>query len=257
MLRALLERDLTPDLVLGTSVGALNGAMVARDPSKSVVDTLVDLWQRTSESGEVYGDKALRTVRRAMTHRTHLYSSRPLEKRLTDEFGDTLLEDLPVRFQVCAASIERAAEHWFTTGSVVDAVMASAAVPGLFPPQEIDGEHYLDGGIVNSIPLGRAVSLGATRVFVLHVGRIDRPLAVPTKPWEVARVSFEIARRHRFHRELSEVPDGVEAHVLPAAGTSSRDDSPLAFRDFSSVLDRIEATYDACQRYLDEAGVEA
>ena len=85
--------------------------------------------------------------------------------------------------------------------------MASAAVPGLLPPAEVDGEHFLDGGIVNSIPLGRAIALGADRVFVLQVGRIDRPLKPPQRPWEVARVSFEIARRHRFARELAEVPD--------------------------------------------------
>jgi NTE family protein len=96
-------------------------------------------------------------------------------------------------------------------------------VPGLLPPARVGGEHYLDGGIVNSVPLGRAVELGATRVFVLQVGRLDRPLSVPRRPWEVARVSFEIARRHRFVRELEELPGGVEAHVLPAAG-SARDD---------------------------------
>lgn len=257
MLRALLERGITPDLVLGTSVGALNGAMVARDPSEDVVERMVELWRRAGEGREVYGDRPLRTVRRAVVRRTHLYSSRPLQDRLTEEFGDLTFEDLPVDLQVCAASIERAAEHWFTSGPVVTAVMASAAVPGLFPPQRIGDEHYLDGGIVNSIPLGRAVALGATRVFVLQVGRIDRPLTVPTKPWEVARVSFEVARRHRFHRELDEVPDHVEAHVLPTAGTSARDDSPLAFRDFSTVLDRIAASYDASRRYLDRAGVHS
>ena len=142
-----------------------------------------------------------------------------------EEFGDTRFEDLPVTFGVCAASIERAAEHWFTSGPIVPAILASAAVPGLLPPAEVDGEHFLDGGLVNSIPVGRAVELGATRIFVLQVGRIDRPLKVPTRPWEVARVSFEVARRHRFMRDMATIPEGVEAHVLPAAGTSSRDDS--------------------------------
>jgi NTE family protein len=154
---------------------------------------------------------------------------------------------------VCAASIERAAEHWFDSGPVVDAVVASAAVPGLLPPAKVGDEHYHDGGIVNSIPLGRAVQLGATRVFVLQVGRIDRPLSVPTKPWEVARVSFEIARRHRFQRELSELPDGVECHVLPAKGTSERDDTIWAARDFGSVERRIESTYQASMGYLGRA----
>lgn len=250
MLRALFEKDITPDLVLGTSVGALNGAMVARDPTPGVIARLTELWKGVAESRDVYGDRRLRTVRRAVRTGTHIYSAKRLKERLLDEFGDTLIEDLPVRFQACAASIERAAEHWFDSGPLVDAVVASAAVPGLLPPARVDGQHYLDGGIVNSIPLGRAVQLGATRVYVLQVGRIDRPLEAPRRPWEVARVSFEIARRHRFARELAELPEGVECHVLPARGTSSRDDSLFAYRDFGSVERRIEETYEASLAYL-------
>ena len=253
MLRALLERDIVPDLVLGTSVGALNGAMVARQPELEVVQRMTDLWRDASQSRrEVYGDKPLRTVRRAVATGTHIYSAKPLKQRLTEEFGETTFEDLPVRFQVCAASIERAAEHWFDSGRVVDAVVASAAVPGLLPPAKVGDEHYLDGGIVNSIPLGRAVALGATTVFVLQVGRIDRPLRAPKRPWEVARVSFEIARRHRFVRELAELPDGVVAHVLPARGTSAKDDTLFGTRDFSGVQQRIDATYDASVAYLEK-----
>jgi NTE family protein len=254
MLRALFEREINPDLILGTSVGALNGAVVARDPSPAALDRLTELWRSTSEGGhEVYGDRRLRTVRRAVSTGTHIYSAGPLKKRLALELGHVTFEELPIRFQVCAASIERAAEHWFDSGPVVDAVMASAAVPGLLPPARVGDEHFLDGGIVNSIPVGRAVQLGATRIFVLQVGRIDRPLSVPRRPWEVARVSFEIARRHRFAREMSELPADVEAHVLPARGTSSRDDSILAHRDFAGVQRRIDATYEASLAYLDES----
>jgi NTE family protein len=249
MLRALFEIEVTPDLVLGTSVGALNGAMVARDPTPTVIERLTELWQDASTARAI-SDRPLRTVRRAVSSGTHLYSSDFMEKRLVDEFGETTFEDLPVRFQVCAANIERAAEHWFTSGPLVEAIMASAAVPGLLPPARVGDEHYLDGGIVNSIPLGRAITLGADRVFVLQVGRIDRPLKPPTRPWEVARVSFEIARRHRFARELAEVPDDVEVHVLPARGTSPRDDSLLAHRDFSKVRNRIDASYEASRDYL-------
>ena len=157
-----------------------------------------------------------------------------------------------MQFQCCAASIERSAETWFSEGPVVPAVVASAAVPGLLPPAKVGKEHYLDGGIVNSIPLGRAVELGATRIFVLQVGRVDRPLKAPRKPWEVARVSFEIARRHRFVREMAELPEGVTAHVLPAGG-SAKDDSPWVYRDTSRVEARIEAAYDGSRAYLDGA----
>ena len=89
-------------------------------------------------------------------------------------------------------------------------------------------------------------------MFVLQVGRIDRPLKPPKRPWEVARVSFEIARRHRFVRELAELPDGVEAHVLPARGTSAKDDTLFGTRDFAGVQQRIDETYDASVAYLEE-----
>ena len=116
-----------------------------------------------------------------MSTGTHIYSAKPLQQRLEDEFGDLTFEELPVRFQVCAASIERAAEHWFDSGPVVDAVVASAAVPGLLPPAKVGDEHFLDGGIVNSIPVGRAVA--ARRHPDLRApGRPDRPAAEAAAP---------------------------------------------------------------------------
>ncbi len=255
MLKALLERGIRPDLVLGTSVGALNGALVARDPTPAVIDRLIALWEGASADGQIYADNALQRVKRAVTSRTHVYSSDGLRDRLREEFGDLRIEELPVRFSVCAACIERSAEHWFEDGPLVEAVLASAAVPGLLPPARVGDEHFLDGGIVNSIPVGRAIQLGVRRVFVLQVGRIDRPLTKPKNPFEVARVSFEIARRHRFIREVAEAPPDVELHVLPAAGTSARDDSLLAYRDFTAVPAKIEATYQACVDYLNERDV--
>lgn len=249
MLRALFRAGLRPDLVLGTSVGAVNGALVAADPSQGVTDRLVRLWA-SPEAGEVYGDSVARQLRR-FAARTHLHSPGPLRRLLERELGEgTTFADLTVPFQCCAASIERAAEHWFAAGPVVDAVLASASVPGLLPPAEIDGEHFLDGGIVNSIPVGRAVELGARTVFVLQVGRIERPLAPPRRPWEVAQVAFEVARRHRFAREMAALPAGVEVHVLPTGGGEPRDDSPWAYRDRAAIGRRISRAYTASRAYL-------
>ena len=249
MLQALLEAGVRPDLVLGTSVGALNGAMVAAQPEPAVVDRLTELW-RTASRGDVYPDGVLRQVSRVVRTGTHLHSSEPLRRRIEAELGDLRFEDLAVPFQCCAASIERAAEHWFAEGRLVDAVVASAAVPGLLPPARVGDEHFLDGGIVNSIPVARAAQLGADRIFVLQVGRVERPLSVPRRPWEVARVSFEIARRHRFHREMAELPEGVVAHVLPSGGGSAKDDAILAYRRFDAVPDRIARAYEASRDHL-------
>ncbi len=252
MLQALLEHGVRPDLVLGTSVGAINGSMLAADPRVETVDRLRGLWTSMSKGG-VFTGSALQRVGTLARTRTHAHDIEPLERLLRTELDDRLIEDLPIRFQCVAASIERAAGHWFTDGPVIDAVLASAAVPGLFPPRRIGDEHFVDGGLVDSIPVGRAVALGARTIWVCHVGRIERPLAAPRRPWEVAMVSFEIARRHRFNTDLATVPAGVDVHLLPSGATdppSYADLSALRYRDTSRIAERIESAHRATADYL-------
>jgi NTE family protein len=252
MIRALLEHGIKPDVVVGTSIGAVNGVLVAARPQPSVTERLVELWASPAARA-VFGDSAPRQLARLARAGTHLHSSAPLRAMLERELdGVSEFTDLAVRFECCAASIERAAEHWFADGPLVDAVIASAAVPGLLPPMRIDGEHFIDGGIVNSIPVGRAIELGAGTVFVLQVGRIDRPLNPPRNPFDVARVAFEVSRRHRYAREMAAIPAGVSVYVLPTGGGSARDDSPLAYRDMRTAMRRITQAHDASAKFLQE-----
>ena len=253
MLRALVDADVRPDLVLGSSVGAVNGAVFAASPTPSTVDRMETMWSKLSDD-DVFGGSPFRRVSTLARTRTHTHSDQPLRDLLTAAIGeDTRIEDLPVRFQCVAACIERAAEKWFERGPVVDAVLASSAVPGLLPPVEIDGEHYLDGGLVHSIPIGRAVALGARTVYVLHVGRIERPLEVPRRPWEVAMVAFEIARRHRFATDMAAIPADVTVHVLPTGDPEPpkyADLSVLRYRDTSRVAERIRLAQESTAAYL-------
>jgi len=103
--------------------------------------------------------------------------------------------------------------------------------------------------LVDSLPVGRAVALGATEVYVLHVGRIERPLTVPRWPWEVGLVAFEIARRHQFTAQMADLPGQVSVHVLP----TGEDSTPLAslrYRDARVVRPRIETARAATGAYL-------
>ena len=135
---------------------------------------------------------------------------------------------------------------------MTDRVLASCAVPGLLPSVEVEGRHYLDGGVVDSIPVQRAIELGADRIFVLQVGRIEEPLSVPRRPHEVALVAFEIARRHSFATAMAGRPEGVEVHVLPTGGSPVRfnDLRQLRYRDFSDVGRRIDDAEAAATEYL-------
>jgi len=252
MLQALLERGVRPDLVVGTSVGAINGAFVAADPTAATVDRLRGVWEELASS-RVFAGSMVSRLGTLVRTRTHVHPREPLRDLLTAHLPVSTFAELQVPFQCVAASIERAAERWFSDGPLVEAVLASSAVPGLLPPVEVDGEHYLDGGLVHSIPVGRAVALGADTVYVLHVGRVDRPLSPPTRPWAVATVAFEIARRHRFAADLAALPEGVTVHVLPAGDPSPPGAANLRYRDFSAVPARIDRAHLAARDYL--AGV--
>lgn len=254
MLRALLEREILPDLVLGTSVGSVNGVAVAAEPSVAAVERLTETWQ-DGESAGLFAGSVLARVGTLARTRTHLHGDEALREALERKLPVRLIEDLAVPFECVAANIERASEHWFTAGPIIDAVLASCAVPGLLPPVEIGGEHFLDGGLVNSVPVGRAVELGATTVYVLQVGRVDAPLKPPRWPWEVGLVAFEIARRHRFVRELGAIEEEVEVHVLPTGqGSPPRyaDLSQALYRDRARIGAQISLAHQASSRYLAE-----
>ncbi|HEX2053643.1 MAG TPA: patatin-like phospholipase family protein [Actinomycetota bacterium] len=250
MLQALLERDITPDLIVGTSVGALNGVAIAAEPSLETVGKLREAWLALGKE-RVFASPlggAANLARKG----THLHSNQNLKTLIERLLPVERFEELKVPFQCVAASIERAAEHWFTEGPIAPAILASAAVPGLLPPVEIGGEHFLDGGLVNSIPVERAIQLGATELYILHVGRIEQPLKPPRNLIQVAMVAFEIGRRHRFARDMASLPEGVIGHVLPTGEeTSLTGMSQLKYRDFTHVAQRMEASHRASAAYLE------
>jgi len=256
MLRALLEAQILPDLVLGTSVGAINGAVIAMEPTLEQVGRLVEVW-RGIAADDTFGGSVLGRLGTLARSRTHVHSAAPLGRMLAQRLPATF-EELAVPFQCVAASVERAGARWFASGPLVPAILASSAVPGLLAPVEIDGEHHFDGGLVHSIPLGRAIELGADTVYVLQVGRIEAPLRAPRWPWEVALVAFEISRRHSFVEDLERVPDGVVVHVLPTGREEPlrpTDRSQLRYRDPSKAAESIERAHAATAAYL--AGPDA
>ena len=255
MLQALQEAGIAPDLILGTSIGAYNGSVIAAEPGPEGLKRLAGFWEDVSRAG-ILRNGLFERFKNVATFKPSINETDDMRRLLEMVHDpDTLIEDLAIPFQCVAASIERAAEHWFTSGPLIPALLASSAVPALFPPVRIGDEHFYDGGLVNSVPLTRAMDLGASSIYVLQVGRLESPLRPPTRLHESALISFEIARRHRFTTTLDNLPEGVEVHVLPSGNPVAFDDRrQLKWRDTSDTAALIEAAFEAASGYLSAAG---
>lgn len=252
MAKALAETDVQPDMVFGTSIGAVNGAVLASGEFREMAAQLEHSWRGLASTG-VLSERVSARIFNMVRHRTHLHSSEGLRDLLDDWLPYRSFEDLAVPFECSAACIETSSEAWFGTGPLIEAVLASCAVPTLLAPVEVDGLHYIDGGVVNSIPVSRAIEKGATTIYVMHVGNIDTPLKVPRQPWDIAFVSFEIARRHRFHRDMATLPPDVTVHVLPTGDRSDakyNDIAKLRYNHRDSISSRLDAAYQASVDYL-------
>lgn len=254
MLHALVDAGIRPDLIVGTSIGAINGAMFAANPTSEGIEQMRKMWDEVAQS-ELFNASVWARVKSLTRIRIAIQETTPLRELLERALDAERIEDLEVHFECVAASIERAAEHWFTEGPLVDALLASSAVPALFPPAVIDGEHFYDGGLVDSVPVDRAIALGAQKIYVLQVGRLEQSLRPPTRFWEPALLAFEISRRHRYVRATDEVPDGVELFVLPSGNDVEFDDPRQAkWTDMSETSELLDAAYTAGTEYLKKVG---
>ncbi len=246
MLRALLERRIRPDLVLGCSIGAMNGSALAAEPTLAMIGRLQEVWLDLDKDVLPQGlfPTTVQLARRGSAVHSADGMRSVIESVLDHRWSR--FEDLAVPFGCVATDLARAEEHWFDAGPLVEPILASAAIPAVFPPVEIDGVRYLDGAIVNDVPLSRAVELGATRIYALHVGSFDRPRPEPRRPLDMALQAYWIARRHRFKRDLASLPPGVAVSVLPTGEAPA-----LRFNDLRHSDRLIATAYQATAAYLD------
>ncbi|MFB7512728.1 patatin-like phospholipase family protein [Streptomyces sp. NPDC056144] len=238
MVRALLEAGITPDLIVGTSIGSALGAVLASDPTPRGCDTMDRLTAALTETGA--GRPTLRSaVRHTLRRDGCLMSNEALGEMIEGILGrGARFEDLAVPFQACASSIERATARYFDSGPLVPAVLASCALSGLFPPVEIGGEHYIDGGVVETAPIGRAISWGARTVYVLRLKQWEPDLTKPRWIWQAGKLSYELARRYHLGQALNQGRDDVVVHNLPSGEDTLQLDGGLRFKSGESAETR-------------------
>jgi NTE family protein len=252
MLQAILERGIHPDEIVGCSAGALNAAMLAADPTADGLDRLRSLWMHNQE--DIVAPFSKFDGVRLLTHRgASLQSNDGLRRLLEDKLPHRRFEDFPVPFHVVATSLTTNSERWFSKGDVVEPILASAALPAIFPPIIIDGDVLVDGGVLNNVPVSKAHELAPDRIYVFHVGNFQRARPIPKKPIDVLLQAFSISRSYRFETETRmPAAPGVEVVVLPSV-----DPGKLKYNDFSRSGELIERGRAATATYLDTTAAAA
>ncbi|HVT20415.1 MAG TPA: patatin-like phospholipase family protein [Mycobacteriales bacterium] len=247
-LRALLEAGIVPDVVVGSSVGAINAAYFAMDPTLERLDALEQTWSRLSRA-DIFPDGWFTVARRLARRSSHLYSPDRLREVLGAAIPQHDLSDSVIPCHVVTTDLHTGEAVWWNRGNLVDVLSASACLPGLFPPVQIDGRMYVDGGVSCPVPTQRALDLGAQRVWVLNLARDVSGFPrteTQMSALDVLLESFAISRAHLAHRPPT---SGADQRIvrLPALPIDRRD-----LRDFSQTARLMEAGYQAGQTMVAE-----
>ncbi len=251
MLRALYERGIHPDLIVATSVGALNGAFVANRPQTAeTADELAARW-RVARRGLVFPVGWYDGLLGFLGARAHVVPDSGLREIVCKQVGPLRLEDLAIPLHVVAVDVVTGEEILLSSGSAVEAVMASAAIPAVLPPVAWQDRVLMDGAIANNTPISHAIGLGARTVYVLPAGHacgLERP---PRSALGMALHALSLLTHSRLIADIELHRDSAKLVVLPPP-------CPLSITpiDFAHASELIQCSLKDAHEFLDSGGAE-
>jgi NTE family protein len=234
MLDGLIRRGIRADRVYGASVGAINGASYAGNPTLENVERMADIW-RAVKGTDIFPRGTFDGPWAFLQKRAAVHANTGVRAIIESGIDYENLEDATIPIEVVTTSLTDGRERWIGHGPAVEAILASSAIPSIFPAVTIDGDLLVDGGVVNNVPISRAIAAGCDRIYVLLCGPLHYHPRPPTRPAEAALTAFFVAIHARFVRELASLPPGIEVIVFSGGGEPSGQ-----YRDFSGTAALIE-----------------
>ena len=219
MVHALYERGIAPDLLIGTSAGALNAAFLASRPATvATAQELAALWCRLRRR-DILPLHPATLVGGLAGRRDHLIPDRALRRLAARHLQFERLEQAAIPLHLVAFDLLAGTEVRLSDGPLADAVLAAAAIPGVLPPVRWRGRLLADGGIADNTPVSHAVALGARRIYVLptqNPGNLGLP-DLPRGALAATVHAITVLTNARLHGDLARYAPSAELIVLPAA----------------------------------------
>jgi len=250
MLQALTEAGVRPDLLIGTSVGAVNAAWLAGCPDHHGALRLGEIW-RSLRRQDIFPISPWSSARGLLGRSNHMISNSSLRDVLARHMPYARLEEAAVPVHVITTELKTGRSVLMSSGPAVPALLASTAIPGVFPPVTIGRRDFIDGGVASHTPIAAAIELGATRIFVLPVGY----------PWlrqeptnALGMALFALARfvEQKLDAEVAYYKHTADIRVLPTPEVPG-----VSPADFSHTEELMSRAYRSARKYLGAAYVQA
>lgn len=250
MLEELLRSGSRPDFIVGVSAGALNGAFLARDPTAETLEHMAAIWSRVT-TREVLG-LSWRSLLGLLGLRDHIADPRGLRSLLERHLAYRDFDETEIPLYVVCAELQTGAQIVLSQGSVIDAVLASTAIPGVFPAVQIEDRTLIDGAVAGGTPIGTALKLGASSVVVLPCGFNCAAPVVPRRALGRAMHAMTLMSAWQLHREFERYAESAQIHVVPPLCPQSQ-----SCYDYSQGAKLIARAREATRRWLDDGGLSS
>ncbi len=249
MIRALVEAGITPDLVVGTSVGAFNGVRVSHDP-KTAADALTSIWKQIDRR-TVFGSNsrfgAVLHLARSGFGRRSVATCAPdhLGALIDSQNMPATIEELSIPTGIVVTDLLAGKPKVLRSGKLKQSLLASAAIPGVFPPVQLEGCWYVDGGVAANVPIRQAIAVGAKSMVILNCNPSGMPNRLPNNLVEMGMHASIIMQRNQIAGDMTELASRYPILQMPQ--TTPTDTNSF---DFSRSSELIERSFDSSQQFL-------